>query len=124
MLFVWLFAMNIATLFKVALTDPGIMPRQKRPKGFSDFSWPPAFKDVVVDGRTEQLKFCDTCFFYRPLRTIHCSTCNNCVSGLSPISPITLITRSNRSHTYMHMHATQTDFDHHCPWVGNCIGVC
>lgn len=92
--FVWLVAMNLATLFKVALTDPGIVPRQQPPPGASDFSWPPAFKDVVIDGRPVQLKFCDTCYLYRPLRTIHCSVCNNCV----------------------------TDFDHHCPWIGNCVG--
>lgn len=80
--FVYLVATNLATLFKVALTDPGIVPRQQPPPGANDFSWPPAFKDVVIDGRTVQLKFCDTCYLYRPPRTIHCSVCNNCVSGL------------------------------------------
>jgi len=86
--------MNLATLFKVALTDPGIVPRQHPPPGHSDWSWPEVYKDVVLDGVPTQLKFCDTCYFYRPPRTIHCSVCNNCVS----------------------------DFDHHCPWIGNCVG--
>lgn len=85
--FVWLVAMNLATLFKVALTDPGIVPRQQPPPGASDFSWPPAFKDVVIAGRAVQLKFCDTCYLYRPPRTIHCSVCNNCVSGLRGTPP-------------------------------------
>lgn len=81
--FVYIIAMNLATLFKVALTDPGIMPRQHRPEGKSEWDWPDPTKDVVMDGVPTQLKFCDTCYFYRPPRTIHCSTCNNCVSGLS-----------------------------------------
>lgn len=94
-------------LFITSSQDPGIIPRNLHPpdEDGSTIStdWPaihgggsslPPMKDVLVNGIVVKVKYCQTCMLYRPPRCSHCSICNNCVER----------------------------FDHHCPWVGQCIG--
>jgi hypothetical protein len=40
------------------------------------------------------LRFCTQCLIDMPLRARHCRMCQKCVST----------------------------YDHHCPWLGNCVG--
>ncbi|KAL8489167.1 hypothetical protein ACS0TY_025169 [Phlomoides rotata] len=102
--------LDLFLLFMTAASDPGIVPRNSRPidadgaDSVVSLDWTqygtPSFKlprtrDVFVNGHTIRVKYCDTCMLYRPPRASHCSICNNCVQR----------------------------FDHHCPWVGQCIGV-
>lgn len=94
-------------LFLTSSRDPGIIPRNLHPPeddgSCISADWPgahgsninlPPTKDVVVNGIVVKVKYCQTCMLYRPPRCSHCSICNNCVER----------------------------FDHHCPWVGQCIG--
>merc|ERR1712137_147955 len=92
---------SLAFLVATAFTDPGIVPRQKDTRQQYDArtkcyrtKTPPRTFDLFHRGHALKLKYCITCNIYRPPRCTHCSVCENCVERL----------------------------DHHCPWIGNCIG--
>ncbi|KAL1531553.1 putative protein S-acyltransferase 7 [Salvia divinorum] len=95
---------DLTLLLLTSGRDPGIIPRNAHPpepEGCDDNTARtpqlrlPRIKEVDVNGTTVKIKYCDTCMLYRPPRCSHCSICNNCVER----------------------------FDHHCPWVGQCIGM-
>lgn len=88
-----IFIFTIINFLQTAFTDPGILQKEKEDETANDFH-SPLFKNVIINNTTVRLKYCDTCQFYRPPRTSHCSMCNRCIEN----------------------------FDHHCPWVNNCVG--
>ncbi|GAA55644.1 palmitoyltransferase ZDHHC9 [Clonorchis sinensis] len=118
-----LFLYVLLTFLRTAFTDPGIIPRATEAEaewikisiatgefqvdGMGNFphndsansvvrSYAPGARtrQVLIRDHLMRLNFCHSCRFFRPPRASHCSTCDNCVDR----------------------------FDHHCPWVGNCIG--
>ena len=66
------------------------------PRQDKDFEFYPSKSSLncVINGHIFKINFCNTCFCFRPPRTSHCSLCDNCVER----------------------------FDHHCLWLGTCIG--
>ena len=109
-------------LGRAALMDPGIIPRANEEEfeqfnqlavkeekrignigtgsdddvNFVDVTQTvhPSQRVILINDIEMKIKYCSTCKIFRPPRSVHCRICNNCV----------------------------IKFDHHCPWVGNCVG--
>jgi len=89
---VWILAQVVASLLACGFSDPGIIPRG-RPRSLSPQELEEG-KQYRVRQTIVVVKYCQTCDLYRPPRAVHCRVCDNCVER----------------------------YDHHCPWVGNCVG--
>ncbi|XP_068627576.1 palmitoyltransferase Hip14 [Battus philenor] len=86
-------------LFSVALWYTFLRSWRSDP-GVITGTKPDKFRTIIelsesTRGGFDPARFCSACLVRRPLRSKHCSVCNRCVAK----------------------------FDHHCPWVGNCIGA-
>ena len=81
-------------LCAVAFSDPGmITPEgQERANGNGVGG---KYAGLPTDGRDlSDWRYCDLCSVYQPPTAAHCPDCNLCIDG----------------------------YDHHCPWMGQCIG--
>ena len=78
-----------------AFTDPGVIPiNSLTANELKNANCCSNNRVFYINGLRHRVRFCYTCQIIRPLGVSHCKTCNICVEK----------------------------FDHHCPWVGNCIG--
>ncbi|CAF3141164.1 unnamed protein product [Rotaria sp. Silwood2] len=100
---------TITNYLFASLHDPGILPRpnadetlqvEKEHNIQTDLdgkyfpSMPPPTTILVRNSPCTSM-YCYTCRVYRLPRVTHCSVCNVCVQN----------------------------FDHHCPWINNCVGL-
>ena len=88
-----IYLVSICAFWTAACSDPGVIPRCPADPEAANASISKE-QEQVVNGFVIRLRYCDTCRIFRPPRAVHCATCNNCVER----------------------------FDHHCPWLGTCVG--
>ena len=89
--------MSLLYLLICIFSDPGVLPKSKN-KYFEKDTKSVFFGNknmcYFIRGRKFKVRFCETCNIFRGPGVSHCKKCDNCVEN----------------------------FDHHCPWLGNCIG--
>uniref|UniRef100_A0A0E0G2M9 S-acyltransferase n=1 Tax=Oryza nivara TaxID=4536 RepID=A0A0E0G2M9_ORYNI len=93
---IFLATAGLVMFYKCSRKDPGYIDKNTRDAQNQRDDEPLLKRGLdnpeLLAGNWSQL--CITCKIVRPVRSKHCSTCDRCVE----------------------------QFDHHCPWVSNCIG--
>ncbi|XP_065183920.1 uncharacterized protein LOC135814681 isoform X2 [Sycon ciliatum] len=72
-----LFIVAVSAFVLAWRTDPGVYEKVEGEVRTSLRNG--LYQDANVRGYAVQVKWCETCKFYRPPRSSHCSSCNNCV---------------------------------------------
>ncbi|XP_026664451.2 probable protein S-acyltransferase 7 [Phoenix dactylifera] len=86
----------IINLVLASTRDPGVVPRNDKSQLEEvGTSIGSRSRRISVSGVEVKVKYCRICKIFRPPRSCHCTVCDNCVEK----------------------------FDHHCPWISQCIGL-
>jgi len=90
-----LIIVDVSVLSICCFMDPGYLPQAHTtlPQDVVELSDDVLFHQQLLKNTPIYFVWCRTCLAYRPPRASHCATCDRCVDK----------------------------FDHHCPWVGNCV---
>lgn len=104
-LFSYFWFLTAMFFLRASTTDPGRFPRNIHIPSevkYSKVVNPPEeyFKAVTIPFYKDNksgvtVRYCTTCHIWRPPRTSHCRVCNSCIA----------------------------DFDHHCIYLNNCVGL-
>lgn len=91
-----LILLGILILMAIAtFMDAGIIPRNIIDNYHINIDNSKRKRYIVHMGVIKKLAKCYSCLIVKPYRSSHCPDCDNCVLR----------------------------FDHHCPWIGNCVGL-
>ncbi|KAG9281727.1 putative palmitoyltransferase ZDHHC12 [Astyanax mexicanus] len=92
-LFVLLVLVSVLLYFAVSLMDPGFVLSDDCDLQFT-LGLTEEQQDMIPQTKTLRLRRCGHCLLQQPMRSKHCQTCQHCVRR----------------------------YDHHCPWIENCVG--
>ncbi|GMN61740.1 hypothetical protein TIFTF001_030827 [Ficus carica] len=88
----------LGNLVLVSAINPGIIMRNEQDlteDANTSYNFRVKKTRITINGVELKLKYCRICKNFRPPRSCHCIVCDNCVEK----------------------------FDHHCPWIGQCIAL-
>uniref|UniRef100_A0A8C1Z0H8 Palmitoyltransferase n=1 Tax=Cyprinus carpio TaxID=7962 RepID=A0A8C1Z0H8_CYPCA len=93
-LFVLLVLVSVLLYFAVSLMDPGFVLSDDCDLQFT-LGVAEETQDMIPQStKSIRLRRCGRCLVQQPMRSKHCQTCQHCVRR----------------------------YDHHCPWIENCVG--
>lgn len=90
-------SVSLIFLLICIFSDPGVLPKitnKLTDEEIKSTCFIKKKKYYFIRGRKFKIKLCPTCHIFRGPGVSHCKKCDNCIEN----------------------------FDHHCPWLGNCIG--
>lgn len=86
--------LSVLLYFTVSLMDPGFVRSDQDAKGTTVDDDEELEKMIPQEQSSFKQRRCGYCFLLQPMRARHCKMCKQCVRR----------------------------FDHHCPWIDNCVG--